>query len=324
VTILAGIDEAGFGPVLGPLVVSTVVFSVNAEAADADLWQLLAPAVAATPAKRHAGIAVGDSKRIYSPATGLVHLERGVMAFLALLGQPCGTLRKLLGWLSPPAVEAMDEYPWYRDGDLPLPVDADATDLRLRTNGLRAAVAAAPIALLGASARILPAGHYNRLIAATDNKATALCDQTFTLIDWVWRNRPAGQSVRIVVDRQGGRQRYLPILQRMYPREGSFRILAETPDHSGYRMTTDSEALEVHFLKKGESQQLPIALASMASKYLRELFMALLNRFWVQHAGDGQLKPTAGYYTDGNRFLADIADARRRLGIRDDLLIRSR
>ena len=83
-TILAGIDEAGFGPVMGPLVVSAVVFGAG-DQAGADLWALLAPAVAKKPAKRHAGVAVGDSKRIYSPATGLVHLERGVLGFFSLL-----------------------------------------------------------------------------------------------------------------------------------------------------------------------------------------------------------------------------------------------
>jgi len=212
VGIIAGIDEAGFGPVLGPLVVSAVVFETPGDG-EVDLWRQLAPAVARAPRKRHAGVAVGDSKRIYSPSTGLVHLERGGLGFLSLLDQSCDSLRGLLAWLGPDALAAMDEYPWYRGADVALPVEADATDLRLRANGLRTAMADAGIRLLGGQVRLLPAGHFNRLVAATDNKATTLCDQTFALIDWVWRNRPHGASVRLVVDRQGGRRRHPPILQ---------------------------------------------------------------------------------------------------------------
>jgi len=61
----------------------------------------------------------------------------------------------------------------------------------------------------------------------------------------------------------------------------------------------------------------------MVSKYLRELFMKLLNRFWTDRVG-AHLVPTAGYYTDGQRFLADIADALRTLDIDQALLVRSR
>ncbi|NLF32976.1 MAG: hypothetical protein GX591_19085 [Planctomycetes bacterium] len=321
-TIIAGIDEAGFGPLLGPLVVSAVVFEAPGDG-EVDFWRQLAPAVAKAPGKRCAGVAIGDSKRIYSPATGLVHLERGGLGFLSLLEQPCQSLRALLAWLSPEVLGAMEEYPWYRQADLALPLEADATDLRLRANGVRAAMAAAGMKLLGAQVRLLPEGHFNRLVAATDNKATTLCDQTFSLIDWVWRNRPRGASVRIVVDRQGGRQHYLPILQRMYPHGGTFRILAEQGDHSGYVMAGEDGTLDLHFLAKGESLHLPIALASMVSKYLRELFMALFNRFWAARVG-AHLVPTAGYYTDGRRFLADIAEAVRTLGVDEALLVRSR
>jgi len=88
-------------------------------------------------------------------------------------------------------------------------------------------------------------------------------------------------------------------------------------------VTTDAGTLDLHFLAKGESHHLPIALASMVSKYLRELFMRLLNRFWAERVGD-RLVPTAGYYTDGQRFLADIDQALAAMNVDRRLLIRSR
>jgi hypothetical protein len=56
-----------------------------------------------------------------------------------------------------------------------------------------------------------------------------------------------------------------------------------------------------------------VAAASMLSKYIREALMTRFNAFWRQHLP--QVTPTAGYYQDGSRFLADINDKRLELGI---------
>ena len=67
---------------------------------------------------------------------------------------------------------------------------------------------------------------------------------------------------------------------------------------------------------------LTVALASMLSKYLRELHMLVFNRYWNSY--EEKLKPTAGYVLDARRFLADTADLRNRLETDPGLLIRSR
>jgi len=72
----------------------------------------------------------------------------------------------------------------------------------------------------------------------------------------------------------------------------------------------------VTFQPEAEAAHLPVALASTFAKYVRELAMARLNRYF--NALDPELKPTAGYTTDARRWLADAegllsADVRAQL-----------
>ena len=53
-----------------------------------------------------------------------------------------------------------------------------------------------------------------------------------------------------------------------------------------------------------EALAFEVALASMLAKYLRELFVEALNRWFVARVP--HLTRTAGYYTDGLRFLGDL------------------
>ncbi len=63
-------------------------------------------------------------------------------------------------------------------------------------------------------------------------------------------------------------------------------------------------------------------MASMASKYLRELAMRALNEFWCSRVSD--LRPTAGYPQDAKRFKAHIGAVQAELQIDDRVLWRVR
>ena len=56
----------------------------------------------------------------------------------------------------------------------------------------------------------------------------------------------------------------------------------------------------------------------MAAKYVRELFMQSLNEFFAARV-EG-LKPTAGYYTDGRRFVEDVGEVLDQLDARGDFI----
>ena len=60
----------------------------------------------------------------------------------------------------------------------------------------------------------------------------------------------------------------------------------------------------------------------MTAKYLRELSMRAFNEFWSAHVPN--LRPTAGYPNDAQRFRKEIAAAQRELKIDDHVLWRNR
>ncbi len=320
--ILAGIDEAGFGPLLGPLTVTATAFQMPDHLADESLWQLLAGGVTKKISKRHSAIAIGDSKRIYTSRGGkrLDLLERGVLASLSAGGTQTGTLTELLNAICPAAIGHMPRYPWYKGAQLALPHRAGASDLALAGKGLQAALKRNDMRLFSMSAEILFAGEYNKLIEATRNKSATLLDITCRLLLDLW-HKAGAELLRVYVDRQGGRMRYLSSLQRVFP-GCKFKITEEHSQESTYIISDGPRRMEISFAVKSEDTQLAVALASMTSKYLRELFMSLLNRFWADRI-DG-LKPTAGYYVDGKRYLGEIAPAMAELGCEPELLKRSR
>src|SRR5688572_27824110 len=89
--IYAGIDEAGYGPMIGPLCIACTAFVVPDHDPDTsgacDLWKRLRKAVCRKRSDRRKRIAVDDSKKLKGANDGPVHplkqLERGVLGFLA-------------------------------------------------------------------------------------------------------------------------------------------------------------------------------------------------------------------------------------------------
>jgi hypothetical protein len=317
--IYAGIDEAGYGPMLGPLTVACTVFTVNEHdpaGGAPDLWKLLRKGVCRSRSDRRGRIAVNDSKKLKGthdgPAHPLRHLERGVMAFLPNVAScpDCAALAAALG-------ASIPEMDWYASRT-PLPVAQTQQEVIIARSMLGRALSAAGVTCHGMACEVIDAGPFNRQVAVMGSKASVNFCAVLRHIDGIRRRWPS-EHPRIVIDRQGGRTHYLRDLQASFP-DAHIRVLDEGADLCRYELDDGGGRMTVTFCVEAERRHLPVALASMTAKYVRELLMIRLNRHFAALVPN--LRPTAGYVQDGRRYVSEIDAAIRQLGVPRDELIR--
>jgi hypothetical protein len=345
--ILAGIDEAGYGPLLGPMTVGLSVWRVDewteGEAAP-NLWTLLKSGVCRNPADKKSRLAIDDSKKLklankweagaddagadsgaahapasgpYDPHASLVHLARGVLAVLAALEHrpTCddGVL-DALGARRP----GHDCY----GAAIGSCADAATTAaVGIAANLLKRACTSAgawPVAL---SCRVFDESEFNGLVAEHGSKGAVTSAAFLEHARGVWERWGAEDGAgeggpRVVCDRHGGRTDYAQIAAMIAP-----GVVVETLEHSPARSrylvraaagdAPDRRArrMTLVFTPEADGTYLPVALASMTAKLVRELLMARFNRAFcaAARARSVELRPTAGYRNDAHRWLADAA-----------------
>ena len=317
--VLIGIDEAGFGPILGPLVISSAAFSIDEKILDADLWQLLNKSVG--PArKRLAGrLLICDSKKAYNKNLGIKHIQRTALACMKALGCEPVNLTDLLSILCPDYLNQLDSYPWYKNiGNYC--ISADRKDVDIASGVFDKDLASNGLSLLELKSNCLDVEHYNRLISAVKNKSSVLFTAVSQLILSAWE-KYSDRKLQIIIDRQGGRVHYGRHLQRMF--EGlELVILKETGNLSSYELKDKGRTMRLHFVVAADRKFLPVSLASMVSKYLRELMIDNLNGYF--RFFNSAIKPTAGYWKDGTRFIEDLKILIPHITYDANQLIRSR
>jgi hypothetical protein len=365
-----GMDEAGYGPNFGPLVLTATVWEVPGRWPQrTDFWQVFADVAerkapveaaddedesessrpkklrAARRRKSSAGadangngaatgngsahpgndrLHIADSKEVYSPAVGLGSLERSVLATFGIASQAPAALNQLLDGLMPDDGVNDDDCPrdgrgrdlWFADDvDLPLPVSEEGQLAGIASEKWRTICDATGVRLRAIRSDVVSPRRWNRENRRTENKATSLSRLHLQLLRRVWDPDEPGPTV-VIADKHGGRNYYGDLLVdcldgRMVCCRGESRAA------SIYRVGPT----EIRFEAKAE-RHFPVAVASMVSKYVRELSMELFNRFWRVHLPE--LKPTHGYPSDSHRFRRDVAEVQTRLAIADDVLWRER
>ena len=318
---LIGTDEAGYAPNLGPLVISASVWWVaNGDAQD-DLYKWLIKVVCKSHSRRGSArrVAIADSKALYAPIHGLGVLERGVLAALGLIDRCPADWLEVWQLLDEDALAHLPSMPWHVDYDLRLPLAADAEDLARMIPRLRRGFEASGVRLAALKSRAVFPEQFNRSTDEFGNKAEALSKITLSLVASMLQHC-AGEPVLIVCDKHGGRNYYGRLLQQQFP-DTLVEVCHESTAESIYRWGRGEGRIEVRFRAGGEDF-MPAALASMASKYLRELAMRAFNEFWCGRVP--ALAPTAGYPRDARRFRAAIHETQLAMGIADRIVWRDR
>jgi len=310
-TLVIGTDEAGYGPNLGPLVVAATAWRLTGHPATAD-----GAFAAVTAAAGNAGSSPlwADSKTIHRSGTGFAALERGVHAALALVDDEpvCDwpRLAATVGAIGPAARAAQG---WAGLDSLPLPRAADPQACAAASAAARIALESTGLELLGIACRALYPQEFNQLLDRGLNKADILSQTTLDLAAEI-AARFGPDDTLVWCDRHGGRKGYGALVARHFSLP-LVQPIEETAARSAY--TAPAARLTVEFCVGGEAR-IPVALASMAAKYVRELAMEAFNALWGERVPG--LAPTAGYPVDAKRWWTAAAGAITAAGIpADDL-----
>ncbi len=290
---ISGIDEAGLGPILGPYCAASV--RIEYTGSNNDPFTLCPAVLSSEPSENH--LAVGDSKKIFSPGK-IGELEKTVLSFhSAARRQPVPEsaytfLSAYTGWKE-------DSGPfWSKElKEMTLPLEGESSEIGTYTETLQKEMGEAGLALSEIILTVQSADEFNCLLKKLRNKAT-VCQEILTpLVE-----RAVHESDTVIVDRQGGRRYYGDWLINLFP---GHRLAAQQELKDLSRYTVDD--CRIDFQIKADALNFETALASMFAKYARELSMTAFNSYWEKKAPG--IKATAGYYTDGLRFVKELKEA---------------
>ena len=317
--LVLGVDEAGYGPNLGPLVVAVSAWAVDSRLEVLDGLEPFAPEIqAASWTPRSSFVPFGDSKKISQSGKGLAGLNFALRFFESIFeGKPSEKRPWFeLGRLAQEDLSRVESHPWYRCINPAKGLGrANQVDWNSEASCrfAREKLLKLGVRLIGFRLRVLDEAYFNECVDRLGNKSDVLGHISLEL---AWKvlgecmDFHSFKGIEIYCDRQGGRKKYAGLLSQTYERSHResqvpfCSVVGESPKTSLYSMRHAGIATSIRFQVHGDSL-FPPAAASMVAKWARESLMERFNGYWREVVGPG-LKPTAGYAVDAARFARDI------------------
>ena len=290
-----GIDEAGYGPNLGPMVMTAVV----AESPDdrpPDVWADLAATV--SRAGGHPDrLWVDDSKALYKAGHGRDRLEAACLAAVSTVGPIPGTFGGLLAAIGAGTLDDAELSPWLDHGDPTIP--GEATRARCEHARTLRPFEGAPWRVVAVRSVVVGPSRFNKGLDQHGSKARVHFAAFARLIGPLWELAADGVVTHVRGDKHGGRHYYYAPLADVLPDAWIDRGV-EGPELSRYTVRDSNRRLELSLLPRADSGDGLVALASVVSKAVREIWMDAFNAHWTSRLPG--LRPTAGYPGDSGRF----------------------
>jgi hypothetical protein len=310
-----GIDEAGYGPNLGPLVMTAVMAeSTAAKPVDGkagrslDLWADLHETV-----DRAGGdpdrLWVDDSKAIFCGGKGRRRLESTCLAAIhAAANSLPRSLRSLLEHVGAGTFDDAELSGWLgpidRENPGP-PIDCGP--------GLQGQLERRPLVpsdgawrIVGVRSVVVGPALFNRGLEDHGLKSNVHYEAFEKLLVWAWDGAGEFAPTDVRGDKHGGRHYYYGPLSRTFPGLWVDRG-AEGPELRVYAVRDGARRMQIRLEPRADQNDGLVALASIVSKTIRELWMDVFNDYWCNRVPG--LKRTAGYHTDAKRFRIEIEGA---------------
>ena len=318
--LIGGIDEAGYGPKLGPLLVTGVLLKLEGYKETPDLWEVL-QGIVTKDIHAPDRLVVFDSKKVYSrsqksydsknPSPGLRRLERTVLSFYYSFK---GSLPRNFGEF---LLETSDFNlleagccPWAKiAASYPLPLGVDRNALMSYAERLAGELKRVGIRINQIRSVFLPAYLFNQLLPTYENNKQSLTLAQFLKILRMFIASGKTERIKITCGKLSSRKNYIDELSRWFP-SYQVTVIEQTSAVSTYRL---SNIIDISFLKNADELDFCVALSSMFAKYTREIFLHGFNEYFRRFVPN--LRPTAGYPRDAKRFCRETSSLRERLKI---------